>query len=168
MRKVLSVFFAVVLSFNLSMLSLAANTTLKDTPVEVNVYVSGSKGVKVAGTALNQEAIDVISRLNTERAAYGLAPLKYDQKLTDAAMIRAAEATVVWSHTRPDGSMMKTVCDTAKGENLAYGQKDSEAVINAWMVSRGHKTNMLRGRYTKIGVAALEVNGVIYWVQLFG
>ena len=38
----------------------------------------------------------------------------------------------------------------------------------AWMSSEGHRANILRESYGSIGVCAQKVNGVIYWVQLFG
>ena len=36
------------------------------------------------------------------------------------------------------------------------------------MSSAGHRGNVLRPQYTKIGVCASTVGSVTYWVQLFG
>ncbi len=54
------------------------------------------------------------------------------------------------------------------GENIAKGQKSAEAVMNAWMNSQGHRANILRDRYTELGVGyAVDENGTTYWVQMF-
>ena len=103
-----------------------------------------------------------------EREKRGLSALRVDSELTRAACVRAAEIGEKFSHTRPDGSRWSTVSDSAYGENIAMGQRTAEKVMAAWMTSEGHRANILRAHYTKIGVCALEVNGVMYWVQLFG
>ena len=38
----------------------------------------------------------------------------------------------------------------------------------AWMSSEGHRANILRASYGSIGVCCLQIDGVYYWVQLFG
>ena len=32
----------------------------------------------------------------------------------------------------------------------------------------GHRRNILRSGFSSIGVCAVEYNGIMYWVQLFG
>jgi len=51
-----------------------------------------------------------------------------------------------------------------EGENIAWGYDTSEAVVNGWMNSEGHRSNILNGNYTDIGIG--YNNG--YWVQNFG
>jgi uncharacterized protein YkwD len=53
------------------------------------------------------------------------------------------------------------------GENIAYGQKTPEAVMNAWMNSSGHRANILKNGFGKVGIGVYKVNGVLYWTQLF-
>ena len=89
-------------------------------------------------------------------------------ELTRAACVRASEIVRQFSHTRPDGSSCFTVSGAAYGENIAKGQSGADRVMAAWMSSEGHRANILRESYGSIGVCALKVNGVIYWVQLFG
>ena len=49
--------------------------------------------------------MQVLNLCNAQRAAYGLAPLSWDaSNLAPGAAVRAQEITVVFSHTRPDGS----------------------------------------------------------------
>jgi uncharacterized protein YkwD len=54
------------------------------------------------------------------------------------------------------------------GENVAAGQRSVEAVMRSWMLSPGHRANIL-GRYTQIGAAcATATNGTLYWCVTFG
>ena len=120
------------------------------------------------GQSMTSMAAEVISMVNEERAKYGLPALSVDAQLTSAACVRASEIVELFSHTRPDGSSWSTVSSAARGENIAKGQSSAERVMAAWMSSEGHRANILRESFGSIGVCALKVNGVIYWVQLFG
>lgn len=55
----------------------------------------------------------------------------------------------------------------AGGENIAYGQRSPQEVVTAWMNSPGHRANILSNKFNKLGVGVHEVNGTIYWTQLF-
>lgn len=117
-------------------------------------------------------AMQVLSLVNEERAKYGLDSLTYDSLLSSAANIRAIEIKTSFSHTRPDGRSCFTVLDEVgysyrkAGENIAYGQRSAEEVMNAWMNSEGHRANIL-GDYDYIGIGVYEKGGVIYWSQFF-
>jgi len=126
------------------------------------------QGAVSSGTADNALAANVIHQVNEERSKYGLAPLKYDPALAQAAYIRAAEIADVFSHTRPDGTSWRTVSSAAKGENIARGYNTADKVMAAWLSSEGHRANILKSSYTTIGVCAFEYNGILHWVQLFG
>ena len=117
----------------------------------------------VAGTAAQ-----VIAETNLDRARYGLQPLRESAELNRAAAVRAKEIAEKFSHTRPDGSRWNTVSSAALAENIARGHNSPARVAAAWMSSPGHRANILRESYGSIGVAALNVNGVMHWVQLFG
>jgi len=57
---------------------------------------------------------------------------------------------------------------SAAGENIAMGQRTPQEVVNAWMSSPGHRSNILSPAYTQIGVGlAKKSNGVCYWTQMF-
>lgn len=120
------------------------------------------------GTNRSDLAAEVIRQVNEERAKQGLGPLRQDAELTRAACIRAREITQKFSHTRPDGTSWSTVSGAAYGENIARGQRTADKVMAAWLTSQGHRENILRASYGSIGVCAIDYNGVIYWVQLFG
>ena len=113
-------------------------------------------------------AAQVIAEVNAERAQRGLTLLSEDSDLTAAACIRAREIASVISHTRPDGSSCFTVSEKAYGENIAKGYGTVDKVMAAWMSSEGHRANILRASYGSIGVCCLQIDGVYYWVQLFG
>jgi uncharacterized protein YkwD len=88
--------------------------------------------------------------------------------------VRAEELIQSFSHTRPDGTSCFTAFDEfgvdyrAAGENIAAGQKTPEDVVNSWMNSSGHRANILSENFTAIGVGVAEdVNGTLYWVQMF-
>lgn len=121
--------------------------------------------------AFIQEVVDLV---NVERAKEGLSPLTVDTKVQAAAMVRAKECEVSFSHTRPNGSSFATALKEQKvsyrsaGENIAYGQRTPEEVMKAWMNSSGHRANIMNANYTTIGVGYYEnANGTDYWCQLF-
>ena len=94
--------------------------------------------------------------------------------ITAAANVRAKEIKQKFSHTRPDGSSFSSVLREqgvsfrGSGENIAWGQKSPEQVMNAWMNSDGHRANILNKNFKNIGVGHyVDANGVNYWVQLF-
>ena len=118
-------------------------------------------------------AKEVIRLTNIERRKYGLTELKYHAKLQQAAMTRAKELEIKYSHERPDGRDSGTAAFEAGvgnpgGENIGAGFTKPEAVVKAWMDSDGHRTTMLQSHYTHIGVGYYKgKNGTGYWVQDF-
>lgn len=116
----------------------------------------------------------VVQLVNIEREKAGLSPLTLDKTMQSAALVRAKETEVSFSHTRPNGSSFSTALTEAgvsykgSGENIAYGQKTPEAVVTGWMNSSGHRANILNSKFTKIGVGYYQnAKGVNYWTQLF-
>ncbi len=120
-----------------------------------------------------QKENEVIQLVNKERAAQGLSSLGTNAKLTEAARIRAKEIVNLFDHNRPSGKSFSTVFSEVNlsyrmvGENIAEGYPSPAQVMNGWMNSAGHRANILKNGYTKIGVACYELNGRDYWVQLF-
>ena len=117
---------------------------------------------------------EVVELVNAERAKEGLSPLAIDTNVQAAAMVRAQECEQLFSHTRPDGSSFATalkeqnVSYRRAGENIAWGQKTPEVVMNAWMNSSGHRANIMNPNFTTIGVGYyVNANGTPYWCQLF-
>ena len=57
------------------------------------------------------------------------------------------------------------------GENIAGGQKDIAEVMEAWLKSPAHCTNIMNDKFKEVGVAivvAEETTFGIYWTQNFG
>lgn len=114
-------------------------------------------------------AYKVLELVNKERKARNLSALTMDKDLLKAAMTRAAETSVYFSHTRPNGSDCFTICSSKMiGENIAAGSSTPAAAMNNWMNSEGHKENILTADFKSIGVGAVVVDGIHYWVQAFG
>ncbi len=114
----------------------------------------------------------VLTLVNQERANAGLAALKLDYNLTEVAMQRAAETTIKFDHTRPNGEMCFTLFPSSVGgwigENIAAGQSSPAAVVESWMNSEGHKENILNSNYNYIGIGCVKTNsGYVYWTQCF-
>jgi uncharacterized protein YkwD len=119
---------------------------------------------------LDDRVRQVAALVNEERAKAGLPALTLDTTLSANATVRAREIVSKFDHTRPDGSSFSTAITIPyrrSGENIAWGQKSPEAVMNAWMGSDGHRKNILGSSFTKLGVGVVEQNGRLYWVQLF-
>ena len=127
---------------------------------------------------------DIVDRTNALRRAKDVAALRVNDKLMQAAQVRADEmaASGIYSHTRPDGRKSNTVTDSKyTGENihsiselyLEQQQKTlSEAVIELWSNSKAHADNMTSSRYGEIGVGlarGVNQNGLDCWycVQVF-
>ena len=127
---------------------------------------------------------DIIDRTNALRKENGIAALIANDKLMQAAQVRADEmaASGVYSHTRPDGRKSNTVTDSKyTGENLhniseLYLEQQhktlSEAVVELWSNSRAHADNMTSSRYGEIGVGlarGIDKDGFDCWycVQVF-
>jgi uncharacterized protein YkwD len=100
----------------------------------------------------------VIEHTNSQRARYGLRPLK-----VDFGLIRSARRHTQWmtrNHTMQHSSGV--------AENIAMGQNSPSEVLNTWMNSSGHRANILNSGYTRIGVAAYRTpQGTTFWCQQF-
>ncbi|NBI29987.1 CAP domain-containing protein [Chengkuizengella marina] len=121
-------------------------------------------------SAYEQEVVDLV---NVERAKYDLPPLKVDKKLSEVARIKSEDmqSKDYFNHTSPTyGSpfdMMRSfgVSYRSAAENIAYGQRTPQQVVNAWMNSSGHRKNILNSSSTHIGVGYVEEGN--YWTQMF-
>lgn len=119
-------------------------------------------------------AEQIVNLVNEERAKAGLSALTLDTEITAVANVRAKEIKQLFSHTRPDGSSFSTalkeqgVTFRGSGENIAWGQKTPEQVMNGWMNSDGHRANILNENFKNIGIGHYQdENGTNHWVQLF-
>lgn len=125
---------------------------------------------------------DIIDRTNALRKENGVAALRINDRLMQAAQIRADEmaSSSVYSHTRPDGRRNISVTDCPYvGENIhriadcaLQGKSVSEAAVWSWNLSGGHRDNLLEKNYAETGVGlsrGVNDSGEACWycVQLF-
>ena len=113
----------------------------------------------------------VVGEVNVVRRGAGLHALGTDTYLgrfangRSAAM--AAEHTL--SHRGWESALRKAgLVDDALGENVAYNYDTPRAVMEAWMQSPGHRVNILRRTFKRIGVGCvIDARGHRWWTQDF-
>ncbi|WP_423219157.1 SafA/ExsA family spore coat assembly protein [Caloramator australicus] len=119
---------------------------------------------------------EVVRLVNIERAKVGLPPLKENWQLSRIARYKSQDMINknYFSHYSPTyGSPFQMIESfglrfSAAGENIAMGQRTPQEVMNAWMNSPGHRSNILNPTYTEIGVGlAKDKAGRCYWTQMF-
>ncbi|MEV4937287.1 CAP domain-containing protein [Streptomyces zaomyceticus] len=141
----------------------------------VTVKPTAPKPESDARPAGGGAAEEVVRLVNAERAAAGCKALTVDADLTEAAQDYTDDmaATGNFSHTGTDGSQPQDRIEAAgyawsrSGENIAKGQADAAAVMDAWMHSPGHRANILNCGFTEIGVG-VSTDGGPWWTQDFG
>jgi uncharacterized YkwD family protein/spore coat assembly protein SafA len=135
-------------------------------------------GQKVKIPVIETKAIEseVVRLVNIERAKAGLPALKENWQLSRVARYKSQDMINknYFSHYSPTyGSPFDMIESfgikfSAAGENIAMGQRTPQEVMNAWMNSPGHRSNILSPSYTEIGVGfAKDKSGRCYWTQMF-
>ena len=123
--------------------------------------------------AVTQYEQEVIRLVNEIRAQNGLSALTYNWELSRVARYKSQDMVDnrYFSHTSPTyGTPFQMIRSfglsyRSAGENIAYGQRTPQAVVNAWMNSSGHRANILSSSYTQIGVGYAAKGR--YWTQMF-
>lgn len=119
---------------------------------------------------------EVIRLVNIERTKAGIPALTSNDKISNVARIKSNDfiESNYFSHNSPTYGtpfeMLKSfgITFTAAAENIASGQGTAAQVMNSWMNSSGHRTNILNSTYNQIGVGvAKDSKGNMYWTQLF-
>ncbi len=112
---------------------------------------------------------ELFQLVNKQRTEAGLPELIWSEDMQTATDIRASEAAVLFSHTRPDGSSWWTADSTLLyGENLAKGYESADETVQAWMASPAHKAVILDSGFSTGCISIYESNGVLYIAQEFG
>ncbi|MDQ1035925.1 uncharacterized protein YkwD [Streptomyces sp. V3I8] len=129
---------------------------------------------EAASTPSTAEAA-VLTLVNEERAKAGCSPVTASGPLATLAesFSKDMAARDFFDHTDPDGA---SPWDRAEevgiadlgGENIARGQADAAAVMEAWMNSPGHRANILNCDFKTLGVGAHFASGGPWWTQDFG
>ena len=124
----------------------------------------------ISGYAVGSLETAMMDAINGYRTAEGLGELSRDSWLCAIASARAYEASLSWSHTRPNGTSYATVFSDygfgcgASAENLLYtsGGEDAAALVAKWMGSEGNRGNLMSADYTTSGIGAYYANGFTY------
>ncbi len=145
------------------------STTPTDGPV-----LAGLTEKKV--TVDSKLADEILKLINAERAKMGLPALVLDKNITavtDAHCIDMATNKYLAQKNRQGADLAKRLTDakiqfTASAENLAMGKFTPQVIVDAWMKSEIHKTNILNKDFTKVGISvATALDGTVYWAVDF-
>ena len=120
-------------------------------------------------------AAEVLQLVNVERAKVGCSPVSANSALADLAadFSKAMADQGFFDHTDPSGASpwdraAQAGITSLGGENIARGQSDPAAVMEAWMNSPGHKANILNCDFKTLGVGVVFGSGGPWWTQDFG
>lgn len=111
---------------------------------------------------MSQRERSLLSIVNEVRGANGLRPLRVDVALNRVA--RSHSATMIRTNVFTHGSMAARLAGSGArgpmfGENLAWGVGaggSARSLVRGWMASPGHRANLLRPGWTRIGIGALK------------
>ena len=122
----------------------------------------------------NGPAQTLFESANRERAAHGLAPLKWSATLAGAArqhaLRMAAQNTL--SHQLPgepgmaDRATQAGARFSSLAENVAEGPS-AESIHHQWMNSPPHRANLLDAQLDSAGIAVVERKGILFAVEDF-
>ena len=119
---------------------------------------------QVLGRSSNIQTFDLLTDTNNQRAAENLGELQLNDRLSQAAFLKAQDmlANNYWAHTSPSGvAPWKWFGDagynySVAGENLAKNYPTSDATVAAWMNSPSHRENIMNEKYVDIGFAIVD------------
>jgi uncharacterized protein YkwD len=105
-------------------------------------------------------------------------PIAVDDRLVAAAgkWARRMASEGFFSHVGPDGSTPAQRIEAEGyrwrtwGENIAAGQQTAEHVVQSWLASPGHCTNIMNPAFTETGIGHVRDEASPsddYWVQKF-
>ncbi len=141
-------------------------TTAKPTTTKAPTTTAGSGGG--GNQAVEQRVIELT---NDARRQAGCPALVHNDKLRLAAYLHSKDMSDndYFSHTGLDGSspwerIARQGYSGGAAENIAWGYRTPEAVVEGWMNSSGHRGNILNCSLTEIGVGFHNY----YWTQNFG
>jgi len=114
----------------------------------------------VSPTTLNSSERALLGAVNDVRAANSLRPLKLDATLVRAA--RDYSATLIRRDVFTHGSLGPRLARYGArgpvfGENLAWGKgptATARGIVRGWLASPGHRANLLRPGWTRIGIGS--------------
>ncbi|HCP47910.1 MAG TPA: CAP domain-containing protein [Deltaproteobacteria bacterium] len=134
-------------------------------------------------SALETEVLELTNLERAEGANCGgeiyppVGPLTMHPQLRCSARLHSQDmaARDYFEHTTPDGVDFATRVDAAGyewmvvGENIALGATTAEDVVDGWMNSPGHCTNIMASDFEELGVGHDSTGDLgVLWTQNFG
>ncbi len=132
------------------------------------------------GTLLPDQATAVLQLSNGARAQAGLPPLAADARLASLAETRSRDMgdRNYFAHATPEGESIFDFLPElgiryfAAGENIALNTaaptSTARVAFDGWMGSSGHKANILRSTFGRLGVGVYRTpGGKTYLTQVF-
>lgn len=126
--------------------------------------------LSITGMNDQTEARKILPLVNQARAKVSVGNLDWDYDLEKAAIKRAAEISILFEHARPNGALLQELNSKISGENIHADDRVSTAVTanTSWTNSPGHYGNMINESFTCMAAATFKIDGITYWVELFG
>lgn len=179
MKRIISLLLSVVMLTGV--LSIAGMSASAGSTVSVQYNQSKAREMLAMINDFRTSGTWCWDESNSKKVAYpAVKKLVYDYDLEKTAMLRAAEISVQFDHTRPNGTSPFTAYSYYKpgavGENIAVTEgmgNDPLPVFELWREDnekyegQGHRRNMLGSSFTAVGIACAYINGKYYWVQEF-
>ena len=133
---------------------------------------SANLTAKPAPVVYSAIELDVLELVNAYRDQKGLSQLQFlDESSVQAAahnrhMIENNEVCHDFFGSRYQ-ALVEQVNAKAVSENVGFGYRTAEAVVNAWINSDGHRKN-LEGNHTHFGISVKESeDGKYYFTNIF-
>lgn len=130
----------------------------------------------ISADFISKDGLRVLELVNSTRKQNSLNDLIWNEKLANAAQIKAEDMVKYnyFDHTSPSGVKAWNFINNEKysyftaGENLAIDFNTVETATDAWKKSPTHLANILNKDYTEFGFASLQnSNGSNLYVQIF-
>lgn len=149
--------------------TLSLTSCSKDSVEELETADLSTKPASVEYSSIEMEVLELVNAYRTEQ---GLSELAYlDEGSVQAAshnahMIEKNEVCHDFFGSRYQ-ALVSSVNAKAVSENVAFGYRTADAVVNAWIKSDGHRKNM-EGDHTHFGISVKEGNdGKSYFTNIF-
>ncbi len=145
-------------------------------PVAKTLTVDGEYQKVVIYTVEQSFEQHILKAINEARVREGLSELIMDSTLTKLARIKSADmiANAYFSHESPIYGRPKDMMNLFNipyrylGENLQYTSVFCpEQIHSRLMNSAGHKANILKPEYGRVGIGVLSHKGLVYTTEIF-
>ena len=130
--------------------------------------ITFAQTVQMTESEVRAFEMSVFELTNIERINHGVRPLIWHETLASAARAHSADLmrNDIRGHTGSDGSTVRQRMERAGisnisgwSENISYGRRTPEAVVEGWMNSPGHRANILNAARTHLGVGFVQRPG---------